>query len=169
MNYKDILNVPETDLGLLCNQVSQQLSLHTDTMLQFSPTQIREFIENGMGILIPHPKHPMELAGFAKLYQWPGYNQQGKVLYEFGSWVVPGKFQGEGFGKDVMSEIVKLGKQLKPDCQIVGVIEHTNSKAITIVTEAGGSILSQIDWPINLKVMLGEGHAQVEVIDVTNI
>ena len=153
----------------LCMQVTQELALHPDTMLQFSATQIWEFIESGMGILIPHPHNPTELAAFAKLYQWPGHNQQGKILYEFGSWVVPAKHQNQEFGKNVLHKIVQQGKYVTPDCQIIGVTEHLNTKPIAVMSQAGGISLAKDQWPSNLKIKLGGGKAQVVVIDVSNI
>ena len=166
---KETLNHPEADLVSLSQQVSQLLAEHPDTMLQVSAADIQKCIESGLGIIVTHPHHPQELAAFARLFQWPGTNQFGQAVYEFSSWVVPEKYQGQGFGGLMLQQMVAQGKDTFPGCQIIAVIERSNTKAQHILLQAGGMVLSPRAWPSNFQILLQEGQAQIVVMDITHI
>lgn len=159
----------EIDLGLLTYQVSELLAQHSSSMLQFSPDQIRGFVISGRGILLADPQNQTQLAAFAKLYEWPGHTEENRRLFELGSWIVPQKQRGKGYGEEVLMQTVKRGKQIDPNCQIIAVAEHTNHASQGLMIKKGGIVLPREQWPSNLEIVLQDGTANVVVIDLTNV
>ncbi len=165
----ELISSEKLNESSLCGQVSQLLAQHPDTMLQFLPQEIAAYIGKDLGVLVAHPQHKQELAAFAKLYPWPGLNQNGQLLFEFGSWVVPPKYHGQGFGRQVLFATLLKGHQLYPGSQIIGVVEASNQRSEQILLEVGGKLLPQSGWPSNFAVLLQEGAAEIAVIDLSTV
>lgn len=153
----------------LCCQVTDLLGQYPDSMLQFSPHQIMDFVAKGMGTIFVNEGKDFEIVAFAKLMQWPGTTTQGAPLFELGSWLVASNYMGQGWGTKVMLDTVKKGKIAKPNAQIIGVAEHNNLKSQQVMLANGGKLLNPDQWPSNLEIVLQDGKADVVVIDITDV
>lgn len=150
-------------------QVTDLLGQYPNSMLQFSPHQIMDFVAKGMGTIFVDESKDLQIVAFAKLMQWPGTTAQGAPLFELGSWLVAENYIGQGWGTKVLLDTVKKGKIAKPNAQIIGVAEHNNLKSQQVMIANGGKLLSQDQWPSNLEIVLQDGNAEVVVIDITNV
>jgi hypothetical protein len=156
-------------LDSLCVKVSNLLSAHPDTMLQFTPEEIKSYVVSGMGIILTHPNDSKEVAAFAKLFTWGSNNSKGRTVYELGSWIVPCQYQGNGYGEQVLMELIKISKSIDPKSQVIGVVEKSNKKSEHILKKCGGVELHPDEWPSNFQVLLQGGRAEVAVIDITDM
>lgn len=168
-NIKEVYTVETINLDRLSFQVSQMLAQYPNEMLQYSGAEIATYIKTGLGVVLSHPLDPSEMAAFAKLYQWPGINQFGQVVYEFGSWIVPNKYRGQGYGYQAMYQTVARAKELEPNCQVIGVAEIHNHQSFQMMVEAGGTLLLPDEWPSNFQIRLQNGQAQLNIVDITHI
>src|SRR4026207_267357 len=80
-------------------QTSELLKLYPKTMLQFTPAELLEYIDNDLASAVfIENESGIKLIGFAKIYLWPGQNELGQDVYEIGSWIVSPDFRNHGFG-----------------------------------------------------------------------
>lgn len=169
---QESLEIPPFESKLLydlCCRVTDLLGHYPNSMLQFSPHQIMDFVAKGMGTIFVDEGKDFEIVAFAKLMQWPGTTAQGAPLFELGSWLVATNYMGQGWGTKVMLDTVKKGKVAKPDAQIIGVAEHNNLKSQQVMLASGGKLLNPDQWPSNLEIVLQDGKADVVVIDITDV
>ena len=157
--------LPITKL-VIAEKVSQLLKLYQEHMLQFSPEQlIEKFMNSGDTVLI-WDQTKLALIGFAKNFLWPGENEQGQKVYEFGSWVVQPEYFNQGLGHQLAIMAVQTVKQKDPKAQVIAVCASDNPKPIGILQELGAFACPK---PSNVKVLLGEGETPVTIINMSNI
>lgn len=153
----------------LARQVHQLLDLYPNTMLVNALEEIVDFMINGQVVMLIDTKKPSKLIAYARLHPWSGINQRGQRLFEFRSWIVNPDFLNQGYGAYILHQTVALGRGLDLNAQIVAVVEKSNQRALEILQVAGGKFLDKPEWPSNLRILLQEGTAAVEVIDITDI
>ncbi len=150
-------------------QAHRLLFLYPKTMLINTPGEIANFIKDGRAVLLVNKNKSEELIAYARLHLWPGFNQRNQRLFEFRSWVVKPNYLHQGFGAYILCQTIALGRGLDLNSQIVAVVEKSSQRALKILQVAGGKILNKEEWPKNLKIVLQEGKAKVNVLDVTRI
>ena len=126
-------------------------------------------MNNGQVVMLVDIKKSVELIAYARLHSWLGVNQRGQRLFEFRSWIVKPDFLDRGYGAYVLHQTAALAKGLDLNAQIVAVVEKSSQRALEILQVAGGKFLEKQEWPSNLKILLQNGAAGVNVIDITNI
>jgi len=165
----DSSKIQKVNQLVLARQAHRLLALYPETMLIDTPKEIVGFMNNGQTVLLVETKNPNELIAYARLHPWPKVNEHGQRLFEFRSWIVKPAYLNQGYGAYVLHQAVALAKGLDLNAQIVAVVEKRSQRALEILQVAGGKFLSREEWPNNLKILLQEGTAPVEVIDITDI
>lgn len=140
--------------------ISNELTLHPYTMLQFTQERIVEAMEQGCSVLTIGEDG--KLAGFAQLWQY-GFNENGQQILEFGSWL---SFQ-KGLGEKILIEGIKLGKQIDQNAQIVAIVEQENVRAQEVLTKCGAIEIGGKFSPY-IRTVEGEA-AYMKIFDVTNL
>lgn len=165
----DSTKLKKTDQVRLARQVRQLLILYPKTMLIDTPEEIIGFMNNGQAVMLVNTKSPNELIAYARIHPWPGVNQYGQRLFEFRSWIVKPAFLNQGYGAYALHQAVALAKGLDLNAQIVAVVEKNSQRAFEVLQAAGGKALGKQQWPGNLRILLQQGTALTEVIDITEI
>ncbi len=151
------------DVKLGCAlKVSEELTNHPNTMLQFTPDEILESIKKGWAVLALDGN--MKLAGSARLWQY-GFNEDGQQILEFGSWL--SFIKGQGLGEKILKETVGLGKIIDPKAQIVAIVEKENKRAQEILDKVGGKIIGTKLQPA-IRTVEGEDASMI-IYDITNV
>lgn len=155
-------HIPER-VKLACAQtISEKLTKYPHTMLQFTPEQILESIDEGRSVLVLDEN--LELAGFARLWQY-GFNDDGQQILEFGSWLNLTK--EPGLGEKLLKEAVQLGRIIDPQAQIVAIVEYYNLRAIEVLCKAGAQEIGTKFQP-TIRTVKGEA-AFMRIFDITNV
>lgn len=141
-------------------KVSEALSGHPNTMLQFTPDQILESIDSGWSVLALGEN--LELVGFAQVWQY-GFNEGGQQILEFGSWL---SFRN-GCGEKLLKATACLGKKINPTAQIVAIVEQDNLKAQEILVEVGAEEIGSKFSPV-IRTVEGEA-AFMKIFDITEV
>ena len=162
----DVMCLPQARKLQVATQVSQLLALHPETMLQFKPEDLVEKFMNIGDAVVIWDNNADKLIGFAKNFPWPGVNEFGHQVYEFGSWAVAPEYEGNGFGYHLAILALNSAKAKDPKAQLVAVCSVDNPKAITMLKRLGAK---EAPKPQNLQILLGEGKAAVQIIDMTNL
>ena len=152
--------VPEEIRQICAFGVSDALANHPYTMLQFTPNQIFESIENGRAVVALEEN--LTFVGFAQLWQY-GFTEGGRQITEFGSWL---SFQ-KGQGETILREGIKLGKRIDPEAQIVAIVEENNIRAQDILLGCGGK---EIGGKFSPYIRTVEGKAAyMKIYDITTV
>jgi len=163
---KNIAKLPIDVKKIIAAKVTVLLKQYKDTMLQFKPEElIIKFFDPGDAIVLLK-KNTNQLIGFVKNKLWPGKNEYGQKVYEFGSWIVNKEFQHKGYGHYLAKLAVKSLKEKKPKAQLIAVCDLNSKKAIEILKQLGSK---EINKPKNVEVLLGEGQAKVVILDMSII
>lgn len=169
LSSTDWLSISNSLKADLARQASRLLSLYPETMLPSHQQEILDFIKNGRVVMLTDPLNNDMLIAYARLYEWPGLNQNHQRLFEFRSWIVNPDYLSRGYGAYILHQAVALGRGIDINAQIIAVVEKRSHRALSILDVAGGLKIPKNDWPKNLKILLKSGDNQARVIDITNI
>ncbi len=122
-----VKQLPQDRLLGYANQISQGLSVHPYTMVQFSPNQIVEAMNDGRTILCLDNKG--NLLAFGQIWHY-GQNSTGQEIKEFGSWL---SFKPGGFGVLILKSARDLHLDLYPGSQLIAIVELENKKAQKVI------------------------------------
>lgn len=148
------------------NQIVKLLKKNKDHMLQFNQKQLIEKYFDEENSVIILDKKDSKLIGFAKNMPWPGKNEDGEKVYEFGSWLVHPKYQGKGYGHHLALMAVKSLKEKDKNSQLISICDCSNKKPIEILKKLGAK---NIFKPKNVEILLDEGQAKVTILDLSVI
>lgn len=163
---KNIVKLPKNIKGIIADKVINLLKQHKQTMLQFKSNElITKFFNQGDAVLLLEKK-TNQLIGFGKNKLWSGKNEYGQKVYEFGSWIINREFQHKGYGHYLTKLAVKSLKEKDPNAQLIAVCDLNSIKAIKVLKHLGAI---EIPKPKNVKILLGEGQAQVVILDMSVI
>lgn len=152
--------VPEKIKWASAKKVSQALSDYPNTMLQFTPDQLVDSIDEGR-VVMAFGKG-MKMVGFAQFWQY-GFNEDGQQIFEFGSWLSFGK----GCGEKVLKGAIRLGKKINPKSQLIAIVKKENAKAQSILIKVGAK---EIGSKFSPAVRTVEGEAAfMKIFDITNL
>lgn len=141
------------------NTVSQLLSQHPNTMLQFRPDQLVAAMNKGWVVMAF--TEGMQVVGFAQFWQY-GFKENGQEILEFGSWVSTVK----GCGARILKKAIQLGKEIAPTSQLIAIVEEKNTKAQSILVRVGAKEIGHKLSPVIRKV---EGEAAfMKIFDITD-
>ncbi len=152
--------VPERVKLACAAKVSEALSEHPNTMLQFTPGQILESVNKGWTVLALGEN--LELVGFAQLWQY-GFNENGQQILEFGSWL---SFRS-GCGEKLLKEAVYLGRKINPAAQVVAIVERENLKAQEVLQQVGAEEIGSQFSPV-IRTVEGEA-AFMKIFDLREV
>ena len=163
----ETMRLPPTRKLQIATSISQLIAQHPDTMLQFTPESlIEQFMDTGNAVVILDSSKDDRLIGFAKNYLWPGVNQYGQRVYEFGSWAVFPEYGRNGFGYHLAMLASDAAKAVDPQGQLIAVCSLENPKPISMLHQLGAITITK---PSNVQILLGEGNAAVEFIDMSEL
>ena len=152
--------LPE-EVSIACAyKVSQALTEHPNTMLQYNPQEIFESIRRGWTVMALG--EDLQTVGFAQFWQY-GFNEDGQQILEFGSWL---SFR-EGVGEKVLKEAICLGKKINPNVQLIAIVEEENLKAQAILQNVGVVEIGSKFSPV-IRTVEGEA-ACMKIFDITKI
>ncbi len=162
----DLMQLTSSQKNDIAGQVSELLKSQSTTMLQFAPDELLEkYINKGdASALLAYDTG--QLIGFAKNHRWPGENENGQSLYEFGSWLVKAEYLGRGYGELLALIASETIREKDPNSQLVAVCSVDNPKPIALLQKLGAR---EIPKPSNLDIILGEGNAKVVILDMTTL
>jgi len=162
---KQLANLSYSDKLNYAQQVCVMLSLHPNTMLQFKPEGlIHNYMDKNLSALIVNNGIVLS---FAKLYPWTGVSDEGKNVFELGSWITKKGCEKKGYGSQVAKAVVKQAYSLTENPQVVALTEIHNQGPQKILQDLGGLKLANL--PSTVKVLLGEGKAELVCFDMTDI
>lgn len=141
-------------------KVSNALAEHPFTMLQYSPEQILESMDQGRSVIALGKG--LEVAGFAQIWKY-GSNKDGQQILEFGSWL---SF-GWGYGEKLLLESVALAGRINPKAQLVAIVEWGNIRAQTVFNKVGATEIGSNFSPA-IRTVEGE-VASMKIFDITTI
>lgn len=156
-----VMDLPTQKLQEIAAQVSNELTCHPYTMLQYPQRQLLENMKKGKTILVASENENLLAFGQIWLYE---EKENGDPIYEFGSWL---SFAKGGFGTKVLLSAPVLAKLINPNSQIVAIVEEENTKAQGIIQTLGGKRIGLQESSI-IKDPLGN-FASMEVFDITNL
>lgn len=126
---EDARQFSEDKLLEYATKVSEGLTVHPFTMVQFSPYKLVEVIKAGQAILCLDKEG--NLLSFGQIWHY-GESLQGQAIKEFGSWL---SFQKGGFGVLVLQAARDLNHRLYPNSKFVAIVEIENKKAQKVIEE----------------------------------
>ena len=140
--------LPE-EVSIACAyKVSEALTGHLSTMLQYSPNEILDSIKKGWTVMALG--EDFQTVGFAQFWEY-GINKKGQQILEFGSWL---SFR-DGVGEKVFTEAISLGKKINPTAQLIAIVEQENLKAQAILTKVGAEEIGTKFSPV-IRTVEGE-------------
>lgn len=124
--------LPETLSQSYSVKISDKLSKHPNTMLQYSPGELyKAMMEDRAVVAINETNN--QLMGFAQLWKYsPG-------VWEFGSWI---SFVS-GIGKPILLAGSLVGYQIDPEAQIIAIVEKSNKPAKKSIENMGWKWIGQ--------------------------
>lgn len=158
---EDVRQFSHNKLFEYATKVSEGLAVHPYTMVQFSPPQLVEVMNEGRAILCLDKKG--NLLSFGQIWHY-GENLQGQAIKEFGSWV---SFERGGFGVLVLKAAIDLNSFLYPDSKFVAIVEIENKKAQKVI-ERLLKVKSEPVYSKFLKTKDGK-NALMKMYDITKV
>lgn len=158
---EDVKQLPQDRLLEYADQVSQGLTAHPYTMVQFNPMQIMEAMNAARTILCLDKEG--NLLAFGQIWHY-GQSAKGQQIKEFGSWM---SFKKGGFGVLVLKQVRELHADLYPGSQLVAIVELENKKAQELIEELL-RVKSQPTYSKFLKTKNGQ-PALMKMYDITKI
>ncbi len=142
---KQLVNISLEKKKYIAKQIIAFLKLHKKHMVQFSESQLIEYMNKGLTVLLATNEY--KLLGFAKLYPWIVKN---KIKgFEFSSWI--SKYPNNGIGKQTVSLICDLHKNLDPNSDLFAIISTDNAIPISTLKKLGAT---EIPIPSYVKNLL---------------
>lgn len=144
------------------SQVSEALSMHRDTMLQYTSAQLVDIIREGRAVVVAGDAGACY--AFAQLSPWIN-NRNGHefvAAVEFRSW----KSWRKNNGVFALRGGIELSRQIYPGVPVYAVAEVGNEKAQKIFESEGAVLLPGM--PDSMQVELGDGQANVKVFALTS-
>lgn len=161
---KAVGKLPNSTKKLIAGKVVCLLKKNKKYMLQFSQEDlIKNFFDTGDAVILINKN---ELIGFAKNMPWPGENEKGQKVYEFGSWLVEPKYMGLGYGHHLAFLAADSLKNKDKNAQLIAICDCDKNKPINILKELGAV---ETQKPSNVNILLGEGKAKVVILDLSVI
>lgn len=153
---------PEAKMQL-SKQVSNLLTLHPGTMLQYSPDQIMGIIDEGRAVIITD-KDQNEMVAFAQISPWYVSTNEGKVVgaTEFRSWLS----SKNGAGTQALQAAVVLNEQKYPGISMYAIVEANNDRAHKRLLDAGAL---EVPRPQAIQIVLQDGEASIKAFDLSNV
>ena len=90
----------------ISRHVSEELKLYPDSMIQYSPEEIAQAIEESRTLVVWDLKND-DLIWFWKYMQWPWVNEEWKIVIEVWTIVVNKKFQRLHYAKPIVKYLTK--------------------------------------------------------------
>lgn len=162
-----LLALPDSRLLGYGFQISQALTSHQVTMLQYTPEQLVEIMREERAVVIIDPMDQGRCWAFAQISPWTETDGNGGNIVkavEFRSW----KSWQSKQGAVALQGAVRLSAIRYPGIPLYAVVEANNTKAREILLESGAEIVSM---PSSMRVELkaGEKKAEVVTLDLSGI
>lgn len=155
--------LPEKTKLELGQQVSKLIAEHRDTMLQYTPEQVKQIMDEDRAVVVIDSSGNNRMCAFAQLSPWRNGSEQ-ILAIEFRTWIS----NKHGGGLPALMGAVELSRERYPGISIYAVIEENNSRGQRIVRQAGAK---KVPMPSSIKVELKAGDQPAPVItyDLTNV
>jgi len=163
---QDLANLNDQLKWQIAFAVSDLLKQHQGHMLQFNGYQLVEkFINPGLAVAM-WDYQSKTLMAFAKNAPWPGINEYGQQVLEFGSWITAPGYENKGIGTLMAKAAAITANCFDPNSQLIAVCAGDNTKPIDVLKKLGAI---ETDKPSNVQILLGEGQAKVIVLDMSHL